>query len=265
MCFGHGAEILMNTGYVPTEKFTENSGYHGSNDVMSLKLTNNPHEIKVVCEQKFYVKTCKSSKNHRFSKAKWIQAKNLSNDHMIGIKINQDSNFPLCSQSPFVKGFLFCYKNSFCDRDDLEPRKQALFNNVIAEYDFYRDYFDDFDGDSKIPEWIQFTKKDYIQKFLDGYEKCSYLFVKHQLTDSFVNALSLQRLYLKIGKITKISQYKKWFSVISITPKRSFIEGGYAWLSISKIQHVCGRTMYYIPFSTEYTVNNYATKNELTN
>ena len=113
-----------------------------------------------------------------------------------------------------------------------------------------------------IPEWVHDAPKNYIEKFLEGYiradgchmEKNSNKYINFTTTSKNI-ALSLQRLYLKLGHFAMVRFQKrpKKFIIkgrevnqrdtytIEIFPERkrqirAFIENGFAWYPIEKIE-----------------------------
>ena len=58
-----------------------------------------------------------------------------------------------------------------------------------------------------IPEWVYNASKEYIQEFINGFQKSD----KEMITDSFDIAFGMQRLYVKLNKMYSIT----------ITPKKT--------------------------------------------
>jgi thymidylate synthase len=120
-----------------------------------------------------------------------------------------------------------------------------------------------------IPEWIHRAKKHQIEAFLDGYftaDGCvretnkagGGVFERRSTTVSSDIAYSIQRLYLKLEKLSSVKwqerDYHKvirgdkesfcrscYFNSVTLNPSRrnnySFIEGDYAWFAIDKIEY----------------------------
>jgi len=111
-----------------------------------------------------------------------------------------------------------------------------------------------------IPEWVQDAPKEYIQEFINGYHKADGSISKggrHRFTTVSHNiAFGVQRLYLKLGHIFSINYTKRNPKHIiegrnvnqrntyqlegylkKIKKQHSFIEDGYAWFALFKIEN----------------------------
>lgn len=85
-----------------------------------------------------------------------------------------------------------------------------------------------------MPEWIQDLPQSLVKSFIDGYEKSMECKKRNHLTRE--QAIGLQRLYLKIGRIVSV-QLKNGLRIIK-EPKRTvaFIDGNYVWYPITRIE-----------------------------
>lgn len=144
----------------------------------------------------------------------------------------------------------------------------------------------------KIPEWVQDSPKEYIQAFVNGYQRADgYQFKKLQTmeTVSYHIAYGLQRLYLKLGIFVRISYHEpknKTHNIegqeVNIRPRygihyltekkykvRAFIEDNYAWFPIIKIEKTTTVDTKVYNFEIDndntYTVNNVSVHNCLFN
>jgi DNA (cytosine-5)-methyltransferase 1 len=113
-----------------------------------------------------------------------------------------------------------------------------------------------FGKGAHIPEWVQDAPGSFIMAFLEGYEKASGCTKKNGSisipTVSYNLALSIQRLYLKVGYIYGIEKTNRSKSCESdrdhkhtycirgyeqelLCKKSSFIENGYVWYASKEI------------------------------
>jgi thymidylate synthase len=166
---------------------------------------------------------------------------------------------------------------------------------INREYAYILKQFGKYADGKKIPEWVHDAPKEYIQAFLDGY--CSadgYVSEKRSgvndskrfTTISQDIALSLQRLYLKLGKFTSINFQKRGYykeiqegkhsfckdcygiEVYESKSRRNtycFIEGEYAWFTISELSiiDVTNEKVYNFDVAEDhtYTVENLSVHN----
>jgi DNA (cytosine-5)-methyltransferase 1 len=114
-----------------------------------------------------------------------------------------------------------------------------------------------------IPEWVQDAPKEYIQEFINGYQKADVCVNDKECysftTVSYNLAFGLQRLYLKLGHIFSIKKFirPKTTVIEGITVNQrdtyqiegyvkddkrkqsSFIENGYVWCAPFKMETEC--------------------------
>jgi DNA (cytosine-5)-methyltransferase 1 len=115
--------------------------------------------------------------------------------------------------------------------------------NNFKWYDILREFnnYDNMYMFTEIPEWVQNTPEDLVKHFLSGYE-CNHFTGKLYLS-SYILALGLQRLYLKIG--IPVALHKNNYNNIFIRKHDeydvkhnilSFVDGDYIWYSIYNIK-----------------------------
>lgn len=146
-----------------------------------------------------------------------------------------------------------------------------------------------------VPEWVHRAKKEQIEAFLDGYfmadgcvreSKGGGVFERRSTTVSADIAYSIQRLYLKLEKLSSVKWQKRdyykiirgekesfcrscYFNSVTLNPSRrnnySFIEGDYAWFAIEKIEDKHVSDIKVFNFSVQedesYTVMNLSVHN----
>lgn len=143
-----------------------------------------------------------------------------------------------------------------------------------------------------IPEWVQNAPKEYIQAFINGYEKadgCLHKNLQTMGTVSYNIAYGLQRLYLKLGIFVRLSYHepknkihviegrvvnqRPSYGIHYLTERkhriRPFIEDNYAWFPIRKIEKtkIVDTKVYNFEIDNDntYTVNNVSVHNCLFN
>lgn len=194
------------------------------------------------------------------------------------------------------------------ERDEVLPNLQKVLNLKLCEplqgCDKYKctnqevsqilKQFGKYAHGKKIPDWVHKAPKNLIKQFLNGYCMADGYYVENRSTNndsiryttvSRDIALSLQRLYLKLGMIASISYqkrgYKKYiydklvnqrdayFIEVYENKKRrcnwSFIENDYVWFSIKQIssKKVENLTVYNFTVDDDntYTVSNLSVHN----
>ena len=90
---------------------------------------------------------------------------------------------------------------------ELESKYKTVICTNFELWHIFKD-FGDLADNKRIPEWVQDSPSNYINRFIDGYTKALGCYTKNKelkyTTMAVSLALGLQRLYLKIGKILSV-------------------------------------------------------------
>jgi DNA (cytosine-5)-methyltransferase 1 len=235
-CFVAGTKVLTYNGYKNIEDVDLNDTlltHTGAfqkivnkqiklcvSDLNEIKIMYHPHSIKATDEHPFYVKerVKKWDNNQRtykyeFSEAKWITAKDLENNHYVGMPINHKSQLPSFNidinnlDEWFLMGYFVgdgwieetIKKNgqssnkirfTIADKDidyvlpklrsvlpitSKQCRTGACEKYECSNVNWFNilKQFGKYAHNKIIPEWIQDAPIEYIKSFLDGYSKAN--------------------------------------------------------------------------------------------
>lgn len=243
--------------------------------------------------------------------SRWFRADELNkNNSLVGFKIENREVLPRFNSKVLDKknewqmmgyflsnGWLsnfdrICFIFNNRQKDYVETIENILNIRSIKNDEFYttyicfsKDYFDilkQFETENlgkKIPEWIQRGPKALIKEFLNGFilasgnESSLSSATTNLITLSLEVAYGIQRLYLKLGYLAKISLHKdqqeyylieipeiKWNTYSYIDKNRNI-----AWFSINSIKTEIVENIHIYNFEVandhSYTVHNISVKN----
>jgi len=267
-CFPAGTKVLSNNGYKNIEdvKLTDKLLTHTNSfqNIVNLqrkkysgflyKFATRIQSESITCtdEHPFYVR---QKQKTGYSDPEWKQANKIRKTDYMGMAINTDSIIP----DFFMKldreehwfligyfignGILENYDRPeifFTINDSIAYRKISSVLPIIIDYDgLYwctdQEWYNLLKTFTKsIPEWTQNAPSYLIQALLNGYN--TTLLEKKRNNLTFEQVLSLQRLYLKTGKIMCVQRKKGIRHLKELKRNRSFIDGNYCWFPVTSIE-----------------------------
>jgi len=266
-CFVAGTLVLTNNGYKsietvePTDKLLTHTGvfqnilnlqqkiYTGR--LFTIAIEQHTRPIVATEEHPFYVREINGE-------PQWKPVSQIMPSDYFGMVINTVETIPETTLGTTINlnnpkhWFMIGYwiGNKFT-MNEIVFRKFNYdgFINVYLglDIDEWSGLIDSFGN--KIPEWVQDAPKEFIQEFINGYQKADG-FMKSSTTLKF----EIQRLYLKLGQIIQITNGK-----IENTTK-SFIDGNYVWYAQSSITSSDTTDTFVYNFEVE-TDNSYIVEN----
>lgn len=361
-CFPKGTMVLTDSGYKCIEDVTYNDALYThtgkwgkieqlmkrnyKGEIIRFKVRYQPF-VETTPEHPVFARTFQvEGRNNRVvaGEPQWVEAKELTKQHLIGLKINKSNTIPEFNIN--IKGKIYkkvldnidewwmfglflgdgwlvdenvggtIYKRIYFvmnnkQHDYIKSRLDKVFNNlqlksVDTTYITYRcsqksiseilSYFGKYAHKKCIPDWVHCAPKEYIKEFLDGYWTADGCYrknnpnIKRFTTVSPDIALSVQRLYLKLGKLCSVRKQdrtgytstflrrndklmtynnKDCYELEVYTNRRrnnySYIDENYAWFQVCKTETIQNVDKDVYNFSVigdnTYTVNNIAVHN----
>ena len=263
-CFVANTKILTNNGYkdiqdvdlndlllTHTGKFQQINNLQQkvtSNNLYNFKIKYHPNIIISTPEHPFYIrekipinsKTKKTS--HSFGEPKWKHAKDISQNDLFGMIINNNQIIPELSLSKnkiildkpeywFLIGYFigsngWITNNSIyfniLENDDMDyiffkiktvtqiyfhtknKYNTTFISNDLVMIELIKKLLN-HSNEFTITEWIHDAPVPLLEQFIEGYQKSQAYSIKNYYTTTSLNiALGLQRLYLKLGKILSV-------------------------------------------------------------
>jgi len=298
-------KLLTHTGQFQNILNLQRKIYNG--DIFDLKIKYHPEIITATEEHPFYVREKKNVLDeYSFGEPEWKTANKLTKNDYFGMVINDKEIIPEFTFEKniilnnldqwFVMGYFMrngwikeleednniiwfalhnddidafdtiqrvmniCYKEIINEKIKYYGTNSITWFNILKQFGKYKD-------EKIIPEWIQDAPKEFIQEFINGFNK-------NKTTDKFTTnsiqiAYGFQRLYLKLGYISEINKNILFginiYEIVVNTEKQhdiscAFIESNYVWYAPFKItKRETSQTPVY-NFEVE-TDNSYVVKN----
>ena len=236
-CFIEGTKVLTYGGYKNIEdvllddKLLTHTGefqsilnlqkkiYNG--DLYEIDIKYHSNTINCTSEHPFYIREKKREWDSKlniyiytFNKPIWKKAIELTKNDYIGMVINNKNIIPEFTFEKEVIKF-DKYEEWYMMGYMLGETKEVF--SIIHKKIIY--IFGKYAREKIIPEWVQDAPIEFIQEFINGYNKSNSIYNTPTLSYNLIHGL--QRLYLKLRN-----------STLKIT---SFIEENYAWFKPFKI------------------------------
>jgi len=306
--------------------------------MIHLDVKYHPSLIECTPEHPFYARKfiIKDQQNIVADPPEWVNANNLTSNHLLGFKIETIEEIPSlnltqyinqhCDAKSYIKRidkpeewFMLGYflENGWISeeangpwihfvmwksqQDNILTKLRMVLNlQLKSEQSTYSTYwcydtewsqillqFGKYTHCKLIPDWVHRAPVEMLHQFLDGYcytDGCIKMMsnkeCRNYTTMSLDIALSIQRIYLKLGKFAGISfqkgDYQKMLEDRIINQqdcylirvyedskrkcKYCYIENGYAWFTIISIQRVAVQDVTVYNF-TVHEDNTYTIKN----
>jgi DNA (cytosine-5)-methyltransferase 1 len=273
-------KLLTHTGQFQNILNLQRKIYNGQ--LFDLKIKYHPEIITATEEHPFYVREKKNVLDeYSFGEPEWKTANKLSTNDYFGMVINDKEIIPEFMFEKniilnnldhwFVMGYFmrngwikeveednniiwFALHNddidafdtiqrvmNICYKEIINEKIKYYGSNSITWFNILKQ-FGKYEDEKIIPEWIQDAPKEFIQEFINGFNK-------NKTTDNFTTnsiqiAYGFQRLYLKLGDISEINKNILFginiYEIVVNTEKQNdiscaFIEGNYVWYAPFKI------------------------------
>jgi dihydrofolate reductase/thymidylate synthase len=263
--------VLTHTGQFQVVQNLQRTFYPKGKKIYTIKTWSSLDDIKCTPEHPFYTR-----KGINLSEPKWVNAEDLTLDDFVGMPINQNSiipNFTFVDHDQFLvlldkpeqyllMGYLLgvddwlvfnqneIFSFGVCLRDEefvmdllnkLNIKHDEVSNWITVDktircYDYlFCHILKQFGQNKLIPEWLHDAPLDLIQLFIDGYER------RFETTTTSMNlALSLQRLYLKLGKIVSVTNSDikhpdNYLLTMQNVNNHFYFQNDYIWYKIGSI------------------------------
>jgi DNA (cytosine-5)-methyltransferase 1 len=251
--------------------------YEGNLYTINSNFTPNP----IICteEHPFYIiekrKVFNKNINKyiiKYSYPMWLPIKDITNNDYFGMVINTKSEYPELIQKNtshwFLLGYFMCsgciYKENGFIGFLIKEKDEEIFHKInkiikLSNLECYipgcKKYYASnvywnyvlSQFKDNIPEWLQNAPIEYIKEFFNGYHSNKKIYTNGSIQiiiQSYTIAMSLQRLYLKLGYIFKVFKCND-----KINPKYciegyllnklcndAFIKDNYFWYKSKSIQ-----------------------------
>lgn len=269
-CFPKDTLVLTLNGYKKiqniklNEKLYTHQGEWG--DINNLQKTIYIGRIYLF-KIKYFSELIKCTNNHPILikennsiDPRWCRAENIKKNYFMGFKKNTQNIIPKKINNIeilFVIGYIYNFVKNI-DLNNLIPiniknvdKEFVLkkFNTIINKVEkdnkdttLYRLHINDLpilkEFKDNIPEWVQDLPELYIKEFVNGYRMANYINEKKSYDkikiSSYSNALSMQRLYIKLNIYINITS-NYYIICKKITSIYEHMDYDYVWFPIEKI------------------------------
>lgn len=306
-CFVAGTMVLTKQGYKQIQHlldndlvFTHLSNWKPiinrqerlySNQIYHIEHMGNAVSINATEEHPFLVKRIQINSfeplGYKLSKASWVAAKDLEADkHVLCLPIVKEENpvsmtitidGTLVTIPPidyYMVGVYVGKHGNMLDLQFVPPGWSILhqFNSDHRPLQEFSTHNTNYSfGNSLIcnciPEWVQSLPKKDLFDFIKGFESSSKMIINSYNAINESVALSLQRIYAKIGITTRITIDKATTLIYKIPNNmqgRCYTDGEYMYVPILKITSNKTETKVYnleVADDNSYVVENIATHN----